>query len=161
MHWKALTKIFWRPKLRNYLELSLTVVFMSILECHLVSRRLHLIIKEWWILSSPQNYLEDGLSFILMILFSILINSIWTLKDFQEYLTKLQEWIWRLHSRNVTLGLKKLKLLGHIVSGLSLGIDKKKCQKCYFSQYPGIRIKWCLFLDFPVITGNTWKTLQF
>ncbi|MBW0506008.1 hypothetical protein O181_045723 [Austropuccinia psidii MF-1] len=34
------------PKTKSYLELSLTVVFMSVLKCHLVSKMHHPIIKE-------------------------------------------------------------------------------------------------------------------
>ncbi|MBW0549747.1 hypothetical protein O181_089462 [Austropuccinia psidii MF-1] len=43
---KVFHQMFLTPKLGNYLELSLTVVFMSILECHLVLKMNHLIIKE-------------------------------------------------------------------------------------------------------------------
>ncbi|MBW0532676.1 hypothetical protein O181_072391 [Austropuccinia psidii MF-1] len=51
-------------------------------------------------------------------------------------LTKIQSVNMKIFSKKFHLGFKELKALGHVVSGLSLGIDKNKVAAVFLKTMP-------------------------
>ncbi|MBW0583768.1 hypothetical protein O181_123483 [Austropuccinia psidii MF-1] len=76
--------------------------------------------------SSLENFQKDVQSFTLMTLFSVPILGKNTYTDYPEFLGKIQSLNKKFPSKKSHFGFKELKALGHVVSGLSLGIDKNK-----------------------------------
>ncbi|MBW0558140.1 hypothetical protein O181_097855 [Austropuccinia psidii MF-1] len=71
----------------------------------------------------------------------IICSDSWSLhlERLARVLHKVAEVNMKIPLKKCNFGFEELKALGHVVSGLSLGIDKKKWQQCYLSQY--LRIK--------------------
>ncbi|MBW0506084.1 hypothetical protein O181_045799 [Austropuccinia psidii MF-1] len=114
------------PKLRNYLELSLTEAFMSSLECHLVLKNAPSHYQRMMNTIFPTELSEGWLN--INIDDNIICSDPWSLnlEKCARVLDKATGVNMKILFKKCRFGFKELKALGHIVSGLRLGIDKNK-----------------------------------
>ncbi|MBW0509624.1 hypothetical protein O181_049339 [Austropuccinia psidii MF-1] len=75
-------------------------------------------------------------------------------------LKKILQMNMKISLKKCSFGFHELKALGHVVSGLSLGVDKNKVAAVLLKQILQNKKEIMSFLGFPVITGNTLNIFQ-
>ncbi|MBW0592581.1 hypothetical protein O181_132296 [Austropuccinia psidii MF-1] len=93
----------------------------------------------------------------------IIFSDSWCLdlESLARVLHKVAEVNMKISLKKCNFGFEELKELGHVVSGLSLGFDKKKVAAVLLKPIPQNKKEIMSFHGLPVIIGNTSKTFQF